>query len=95
MNTEQALAPENCSHHVPDVTKFLGEIHHERALEVVSIASDCGRAGRLASLGFLPGSRIRVSRVAPLGDPISVEMAGQEISLRRAEAALIEVRELP
>jgi Fe2+ transport system protein FeoA len=31
--------------------------------------------------------------VAPLGDPISVEIEGQEISLRRAEAALILVKE--
>lgn len=72
----------------------LGDIHHDRTLEVVSISSSCGRAGRLAALGFLPGSRVRVSRVAPLGDPISIEMAGQEISLRRAEAELIEVKEV-
>lgn len=72
----------------------LGEIRHDRPLMVVSISSDCARAGRLAALGFLPGNRIRVSRVAPLGDPISIEMDGQEISVRRAEAALIEVSEV-
>jgi ferrous iron transport protein A len=72
----------------------LGEIHHDRPLEVVSISSNCGRAGRLAALGFLPGCRVRISRVAPLGDPISIEMEGQEISVRRAEAALIEVKEV-
>ena len=73
----------------------LAEIHHDRALEIVAISSDCGRAGRLAALGFLPGSTIRVARVAPLGDPISIEMGGQEISLRRTEAHLVEVRERP
>jgi Fe2+ transport system protein FeoA len=31
--------------------------------------------------------------VAPLGDPISIEMDGQEISVRRAEASLVEVEE--
>ena len=46
------------------------------------------------ALGFLPGQRVRISRVAPLGDPISIEMEGQEISLRRAEADLIEVKEI-
>lgn len=74
--------------------KTLGEVHHARELEIVEISSNCGRAGRLSALGFLPGRRIRVARVAPLGDPISIEMEGQEISLRRAEADLIEVREI-
>ena len=73
---------------------YLGDIHHDRPLEIVCIASDCSRAGRLSALGFLPGRRLRVCRVAPLGDPISVEMEGQEISLRRTEAALIEVKEI-
>jgi len=74
--------------------KTLGEVHHARELEIVEISSNCGRAGRLSALGFLPGRRIRVARVAPLGDPISIEMEGQEISLRRAEADLIAVKEI-
>lgn len=74
--------------------KTLGDIHHERLLEVVTIPGDCGSSGRLASLGLLPGVRLRISRIAPLGDPISVEMAGQEISVRRTEARLIEVKEV-
>ncbi len=78
----------------PQTMKKLGDIHHARPLEVVGFSSDCGRAGRLSALGFLPGIRIRISRIAPLGDPISIEMDGQEISLRRAEAALIEVKEI-
>jgi ferrous iron transport protein A len=74
--------------------KTLGKIHHRKPLEIVSVASDCGRAGRLAVLGFLPGRKVRVARVAPLGDPISIEMEGQEISVRRAEANLVEVKEV-
>lgn len=72
----------------------LGEIYHDRELEIVEIASNCGRAGRLSALGFLAGRKIRIARVAPLGDPISIEMEGQQISLRRAEADLIEVKEV-
>ncbi|MEI6277812.1 MAG: FeoA domain-containing protein [Verrucomicrobiae bacterium] len=74
--------------------KKLGKTHHDRMLEIVSIASDCARAGRLAALGFLPGRLVRIARIAPLGDPISIEMEGQEISIRRAEADLIVVREV-
>jgi len=74
--------------------KTLGEIQHKRSLQVVGISADGPNAGRLAALGFLPGNRVRVSRIAPLGDPISIEMNGQEISLRRAEASVIEVEEI-
>lgn len=74
--------------------KTLGQIRHAAPLEIVAVLGDCVRAGRLAALGFLPGGRIRVSHVAPLGDPISVSFAGQEISVRRTEANLITVREL-
>ncbi len=74
--------------------KTLGQIRHAAPLEIVAVLGDCVRAGRLAALGFLPGGRIRVSHVAPLGDPISVSFGGQEISVRRSEANLIAIREL-
>ncbi len=62
-------------------------------IDEVSTISD--RAGRIAALGFIPGSVVKVTRHAPLGDPISVELDGQEISLRRAEAAIIHLEEIP
>ena len=77
----------------PPIQK-LGKIALGRRVEILEISSDCGRAGRLAALGFLPGRCVRLSRIAPLGDPISIEMEGQEISLRRSEANLIDVKEL-
>ena len=62
--------------------------------EITGILTDCERAGRLASLGFLPGRRAKITRLAPLGDPISVKIDGQEISLRRTEACLILVKDI-
>lgn len=46
---------------------------------------------RLANFGLLPGAEILLSQVAPLGDPIAITFGGQKISLRRREAALVEV----
>lgn len=60
---------------------------------IAEITTDCDRANRMATLGFIPGRGVKVSRFAPLGDPISVELDGQEISLRRAEARLIEIKD--
>jgi ferrous iron transport protein A len=62
--------------------------------EIEDIASDCDRANRMATLGFIPGRMVKVTRFAPLGDPISVELDGQEISLRRAEAHIIQVKNI-
>lgn len=46
---------------------------------------------RLADLGFLPGTPLRVIRRAPLGDPTVFELRGYQICLRRAETALVDV----
>ena len=43
-------------------------------------------------MGILPGESIVVDRVAPLGDPISVRVNGNVISLRRRDATMILVR---
>jgi ferrous iron transport protein A len=61
---------------------------------IEEILSDCDRANRMATLGFIPGRTVKVTRFAPLGDPISVEVDGQEISLRRAEARIIQIHQV-
>lgn len=45
------------------------------------------RRRRLLELGFLPGSRLRAIRRAPLGDPLEVEVAGFRLSIRSGDAA--------
>jgi Fe2+ transport system protein FeoA len=63
-----------------------------RNAEIVSI--DCGRrlSRRLMEMGLLPGTQVRVVRVAPLGDPIELRVRNYSLSVRRAEAAKIAVR---
>ncbi|NNE18060.1 MAG: ferrous iron transport protein A [Myxococcales bacterium] len=60
--------------------------------EIASI--DCERrlSRRLMEMGLLPGTRVRVVRVAPLGDPIELRVRNYSLSVRRAEAAKIAVR---
>ncbi len=55
------------------------------------IAGERGFRRRLFELGFLPGSTVRVLAVAPMGDPLDVELGGCRFSLRRAEADSIAV----
>ncbi len=46
---------------------------------------------RLLEMGLVPGTVVRVVSVAPLGDPLQIEVRGGQWSLRRAEAAHIVV----
>jgi ferrous iron transport protein A len=46
---------------------------------------------RLLEMGLVPGTRVRVVTIAPLGDPLRIEVRGGQWSLRRAEAACIAV----
>ena len=46
---------------------------------------------RLMDMGITPGVDVEVVKVAPLGDPIEVTVRGYELSLRKADAEIIEV----
>ena len=46
----------------------------------------------LLEMGCIPGERISVERIAPLGDPIAINVSGYLLSMRKAEAATVEVR---
>lgn len=46
---------------------------------------------RIMDIGITKGVEIYVRKVAPLGDPVEVTVRGYELSLRRADAEMIEV----
>ena len=46
---------------------------------------------RIMDMGITKGVEIYVRKVAPLGDPVEVTVRGYELSLRRADAEMIEV----
>jgi Fe2+ transport system protein FeoA len=46
---------------------------------------------RLLAMGLTPGTAFTVVRLAPLGDPVEIRIRGSALSLRRDEAALLEV----
>jgi Fe2+ transport system protein FeoA len=59
--------------------------------KIASIDCERSLSRRLMEMGLLPGTRVRVVRVAPLGDPIELRVRNYSLSLRRAEAAKIAV----
>ena len=46
---------------------------------------------RIMDMGVTPGAGVKVIKIAPLGDPIEVNIRGYELSLRKEEAGQIEV----
>jgi ferrous iron transport protein A len=57
------------------------------------IGSARATARRLMELGLVPGTRVTLTRVAPLGDPLELRVRNYALSIRRAEALAIEVDE--
>ena len=49
---------------------------------------------RLLDMGLIPGTGVTLVKAAPLGDPVEVRLRGYELTLRLADAAMIEVNEL-
>ncbi len=50
---------------------------------------------RLLDLGLIPGTIVKVTREAPLGDPIEIELKGYSLALRKKDAWHILVEPLP
>lgn len=58
--------------------------------------SEAGKSFRrkLLAMGLTPGIEIAVARVAPMGDPVEIRVRGFSLSLRREEAAILNVEKL-
>jgi ferrous iron transport protein A len=56
---------------------------------IVKEFTDLEMSVKLMEMGCLPGEEIVVERIAPLGDPIAVNVAGYQLSLRKREASTI------
>jgi ferrous iron transport protein A len=74
----------------------LGDLRVGARARIDALAPDLGRdlRLRLLELGLLPGTAVQVVRVAPMGDPIEVRVRGYALSIRRAEARSVRVREV-
>lgn len=75
----------------PSQTFSLNQLRSGQACRVAQIGGNSVMRRRLMDLGLLPYAEITLIRVAPLNDPIELRIGNAFISLRREEAALIEV----
>ena len=73
--------------------KTLREVECGKTVKTVKLHGEGAVKRRIMDMGITKGVEIFVRKVAPLGYPIEVKVRGYELSLRKADAEMIEVQE--
>lgn len=71
--------------------KSLKEAKMGDTVRVVKLHGEGAVKRRIMDMGLTKGVDVQIRRVAPLGDPIEVTVRGYELSIRKADAEMIEV----
>ncbi len=60
---------------------------------IVSVGGEGALRCRLLDMGLIPKTKVKVRKVAPMGDPIELEIRGYELTLRKDDARQIVITE--
>lgn len=72
--------------------KTLRDAKIGETVKVVKLHGEGAIKHRIMDMGITKGTDVYVRKVAPLGDPVEVTVRGYELSLRKADAEMIEVQ---
>lgn len=72
----------------------LNELKTGKKSRIVSVNGEGALRGRLLDMGLTPRTEIMVRKVAPMGDPIELNLRGYELTLRIEDAKNIDVEEV-
>ena len=71
--------------------KTLNQVKVGETVKVTKIAGEGPIKRRIMDMGITKGVEIYVRKVAPLGDPVEITVRNYELSVRKADAAIVEV----
>ena len=71
--------------------KTLREVKVGETATVVKLHGEGATKRRIMDMGITKGVEIHVRKVAPLGDPVEISVRGYELSIRKADADMIEI----
>ena len=71
--------------------KTLKEVRVGARVKVVKVHGEGAVKRRIMDMGITKGTEIFVRKVAPLGDPLELTVRGYELTIRRADAEIIEI----
>ena len=69
----------------------LREVQVGETAKVVKLHGEGAVKRRIMDMGITRGTSLKVRKVAPLGDPIEITVRGYDLSIRKADAEMIEV----
>ena len=69
----------------------LREVKPGETIKVVKLNGEGAVKRRIMDMGITKGVEVFVRKVAPLGDPVEITVRGYELSVRKADAELIEI----
>ena len=72
--------------------RFLSELKVGESATVTAVHGEGAVRRRLFDMGITPGAGVYLRKKAPLGDPIEIAIRGYELTLRKAEAAHVEIK---
>ena len=73
--------------------RTLKEVKVGETVRVKKLGGEGAVKRRIMDMGITKGVEIYVRKVAPLGDPVEITVRGYELSLRKADAEMVEVEE--
>ena len=71
--------------------KTLRDVKIGESAKIVKLHGEGAVKRRIMDMGLTKGVDVLVRKVAPLGDPVEITVRGYELSLRKADAEMIEV----
>jgi len=71
--------------------RTLKDVKVGETVTVKKITGEGAVKRRIMDMGLTKGVELKIRKVAPLGDPIELTVRGYELSLRKADAALVEI----
>ncbi len=72
--------------------KTLKEAKVGETVSVMKLHGEGAVKRRIMDMGLTKGVEVQIRKVAPLGDPIEVTVRGYELSIRKADAEMIEIK---
>ena len=69
----------------------LADLEPGEKAKILRVGGAAAATKRLVEMGLTRGATVAVVRVAPLGDPVEVQIRGYNLSLRKTEAGAVEV----
>lgn len=69
----------------------LAELPLKKEAVITVVGGEGSLRNRLLDMGLIPKTKVEVLKVAPMGDPIQIHLRGYDITIRKEDAAMIEV----